>query len=248
MVRVSMSEPKVWKTFVSSVTALIEEAAFVFSPEGVRMKAMDPSKISLVEFELSPKAFDEFNVKEKTVVGIKLTEFERALSRMKSKDQLILDVDTEKNRLNLVFKGASTRRLGIPLLSMEEEELPEPKLSFAAKVVVRAEVLKDGLKDAEMIAENVRLSADKKSFSLTAESDRGSSELVLSTGDEGLISLEVSEPATAIYSVRYLKDMTSGASASDNITLKFSTDLPLEIDFNVENGKFRYLLAPRVEA
>jgi len=242
-----MKDPKIWKTFVSSVTALIEEAAFTFSPDGVRMKAMDPSKISMVDFELSPDAFDEFKVKERVVAGVKLTEFERALSRMKSKDQLTLEVDTEKNRLNLIFKGASTRKLGIPLLSAEEEEFPEPKLNFAAKVTLQASVLKDGLKDAEMVAENVRLNADKNSFSILAESDRGTSELVLSKGDEGLVGLDVSEPATAIYSVRYLIDMVGGTSPSDQVTLKFSTDLPLEIDFGVANGRFRFLLAPRVE-
>jgi proliferating cell nuclear antigen len=248
MSKVSMSDPKVWKTFVSSVTALIEEAAFSFSPDGIKMKAMDPSKISMVDFELSPEAFDEYSVKEKTVIGIKLTELERALSRMRSKDRLTLEIDTEKNRLNLVFKGASTRKLGIPILSMEEEEFPEPKLNFTAKVTVQADVLKDGLKDAGMVAENVRLHADKNSFSIVAESDRGTSELVLAKGDEGLIDLSVSEPATAIYSVKYLSDMIGGASASDRITLKFSTDLPLEIDFEIANGKFRFLLAPRVEA
>jgi len=246
--KVKIKDPKIWKTFIGSVVGLIDEAAFNFSPQGVKMKAMDASKISLVDFELSPKAFDEFEVKEKTIVGVKLLDLERTLSRMKSSDELILEVDTEGGHLNLIFKGASTRKLGIPLLNVEESDFPEPKLTFTAEATVKAGVLQDGLKDAKMVSEHVRFTADKEGLVMSTEADRGSTELKLSKGDEGLIALKVTQPTSSMYNVKYLEEMLGGASATDEVTLKFSTDLPLELDFKVEGGKLKFLLAPRVES
>jgi len=243
-----MAEPKIWKTAVGAIVELIEEAAFRFTPKGVSLRAMDPSRIAMVDFELPAEAFDEYDVNDEVIIGVNLVEFDKALKRMKSGEELTLEVSEDRSKLLLTFKGASTRKLGLPLIDMEEEQVPEPKIAFTAEVRITAEVLEDGLRDAEMVSESVLMSAKKGEFVISAESDRGSTELRLKEGDLALTGLEVQQPTSARFSLEYLLKMIKGASSSDEIILRLGTDLPLEMEIKLEKGKLRFFLAPRIEA
>ncbi len=250
MIYARMAESKVWKTCVGAMVNLIEEAAFKFAPEGVKMRAMDPSHVALIDFELPAEAFAEYKVKQPVVLGVNLAEMNKIISRAKADDELIFELDQERNRLGVTFKGASTRKLSLPLIDIGEAELPEPKIQFTAKVDVQAGVLQDGLKDAEVVGDSVRFEINDGGFFIAAESDRGTAELKLAKGDKGLLELNVDQPARAAFNTKYLSDMTRSASSSDSMKINLGTDLPVQLDFPVAEGKgrLRFLLAPRIEA
>ena len=249
MVSVRMAESKVLKTCIGMMVNLIEEAAFKFTPEGIKMKAMDPSHIALVDFELPVTAFVEYNVKQPTVLGINLLEMNKIMSRGKAEDELILEFDEKQNRMGLTFKGVSTRRLSLPLIDVREAELPEPKLQFTATAEVLAGVIQDGLKDAEIVGDNVRFEMSDNGLVISAESEKGTTELKLGKGDKGLAKLNVKQPAGAMFNIKYLADMTKAASSTEVITINLGMDLPVQLDFPVAEGrgKLRFLLAPRIE-
>jgi len=226
MVSVRMADSKTWKTCVGAMVNLIDEAAFKFTPDGIKMKAMDPSHVALLDFELPASAFEEYKIKQPTTLGIGLTEMNKILARAKAEDELALELDEEKNRLTLTFKGVSTRRLSLPLIDVSEAELPEPKLQFTATA------------------------ESEDGFFLSAESDKGTSELKLRKGDQALPKLSVKQPAHAMFNIKYLSDMAKAAGSSDVITINLGTDLPIQLDLQVAEGKgrLRFLLAPRIEA
>jgi proliferating cell nuclear antigen len=248
--KASMDDSKLWKTCISAIANLIDEAAFKFTPKGVEMKAMDPSHVALVDFELPAKAFVEYDVKEETVLGIDMAEMSKIMSRAKAEDKFILELDEEKNRLTFTFRGASTRRFSLPLIDIGEAELPEPKLQFTASVEVVAGAAQDGLRDAELVGDNVRFEVSEKEFRMFSESDTGSAEMKLSKGDEGLKKLDVKQPARSMYNINYLDNMTKAASSDDVITVNLGSDLPIQFNFPIAEGKgrLRFLLAPRIEA
>jgi len=250
MVSARMADSKIWKTCVGAMVNLIDEAAFKFTPEGIKMKAMDPSHVALLDFELPASVFEEYKVKQPTTLGIGLTEMNKILTRAKAEDEFILELDEEKNRLALTFKGVSTRRLSLPLIDVREAELPEPKLQFTATADVVAGVIQDGLKDAEIVGDNVKFELSEDGFFLSAESDKGTSELKLHKGDQGLLKLNVKQPAHAMFNIKYLSDMTKAAGSSEVIVINLGTDLPIQLDLPVAEGKgkLRFLLAPRIEA
>ncbi len=248
--KVMMKDSKVWKTCVGTMVNLIEEAAFKFTPEGVKTKAMDPSHIALLDFELPASAFVEYTVKQPMTLGINLVEMDKVLSRAKSEDELTLELDEKMSRLTLIFKGTSTRKLSLPLIDIREAELPEPKIQFTATAEILAGVMQDGLKDAELISDNVRFELSEGGFFISAEGDKGSAELKLSKGDKGLVKLDVKEQARVMFNIKYLSNMTKAAGISDPITVNLGTDLPIQLDLAIAegNGRLRFLLAPRVES
>lgn len=250
MVTAKMADSKIWKTCVGAAVNLIEEAAFKFTPEGIKMRAMDPSHVALVDFELPAGVFVEYDVKQPAVLGINLAEMNKIMSRTKPQDELIFELDQERNRLGLTFKGASTRRMVLPLIDVSETELPEPKIQFTAKAEVLAGVLQDGIKDAEVVGDNVGFAINDDGFFISAESDKGTAELKLVKGDKALVKLDVRQPASATFNIKYLSDMTKAASSSDIMIINLGTDLPIQLDFPVAEGKgrLRFLLAPRIES
>jgi proliferating cell nuclear antigen len=247
MVKAKMSDPKIWKTAIGSITTLIEEAAFKFTPKSVSMRAMDPSHISMVDFELPAEAFDEYDVRDEVIVGVNLVDLDKILGRMRNDDSLLLEIPDDKSRLLVTFKGTSTRKLGIPLIDVEEEKIPEPKIQFTAEVKLPAGVLKDGLKDAEMVSDSVQMIAEKGLFIMKAEGDKGVSEMRLEEGDRGLSKIDVQRPASAKFGLEYLLKMLKEASSDDEITLRLGTDLPLLMEINIGKGGIRFFLAPRIE-
>ena len=171
------------------------------------------------------------------------------MSRGKAEDELIIELDEKQNRLALTFKGTSTRRLSLPLIDIRETDLPEPKLQFTAAAEVVSGVIHDGLKDAELVGENVSFELSKDGLRISAESDKGSAELKLEKGDKALTKLDVKQEARAVFNIKYLSDITKSAGSNDPITINLGTNLPIQLDFPIAggNGRLRFLLAPRVE-
>ncbi|MEM3402019.1 MAG: proliferating cell nuclear antigen (pcna) [Candidatus Hadarchaeales archaeon] len=247
MVRVRMKSPEVWKTFVKSVVNLIGEGAMKFESDGVKMKAIDPSRAVLVDFHLKKDAFEAYEVKESKLVGVKFDELEKVLSRAKSDDELIMELDETQGKLAITFKGASTRKLSIPLISVDERELPEPKIQFTAEVEVTGEVIQDGLKDAEMVGETIKFIVDKDEFQMIGEGTEGRSELKLSKGDKGLVKISVQQPAKSKFGLKNIAEITRGVKGSDVVKISLGTDIPLQLELPLENGKLRFFVAPYID-
>lgn len=248
-VKARMESSELWKNCIGPISKLIEEAAFTFTPEGVKMKAMDPSHVALVDFELSAEGFDEYDVKGTRVLGMNLKEMSKFFSRAKKNDELVFGFQEGENRLDLTFKGTSTRKFTLPLLEIEEEELPEPELDFTASAKVLAGMVKDGLKDASLVTDKVRFELLEENFLMTTESDTGSTEMKLSEGGEGLQELEVDKTARAMYNIGYLNDIIKVASSKDIVEIHLGPDLPLRLNFSMAegNGRLKFLVAPRIE-
>ena len=73
--------------------------------------------------------------------------------------------------------------------------------------------------------------------------------LRLGLSKEQLIHL-TPETVSSLYSLEYIAAMSKGMSHAENITLNMGKNYPLQIVFEVAEGKAKvsYLLAPRIES
>ena len=240
---------KTWKTCVAAMANVVDEVGLKLTPEGVKAKAMDASHVSLVDLDLPANAFDEYDVKTATVLGVNLAELGRVMSRAKPDDELTIELDEQTNRLALAFKGASSRKFELPLIDIAETELPEPKLQFTASATISAGQLQDALKDAELAGETVRLGLGTEGFAVTTEGDARSAEFALEKGSEGMVAHDVKQPAKAMYARANLSNIVKAAAPADTVTIQLGNNLPVQLDYPVADGKgrLRFLLAPRIE-
>ncbi|MEM1515811.1 MAG: proliferating cell nuclear antigen (pcna) [Candidatus Bathyarchaeia archaeon] len=249
MFKARISDAKTFKSVMDAISTVVDEATFIVGPGGIRLRAMDPSRVAMVDWEMQKTSFDEYEADGELKICINLSEFKKVLKRAGKDDIIELSLGEEGNQLQVKIRGRYTRTFTLPILEAGEEEVLEPNLTFNVKVTLTADDFYDTLRDAELVSDNIRLEANEEGLTMNAKGDVAGTRIEMKKGSDALLSVEVKEPSKATFSLSYLTDIVKAASdTSDIVTLEFSTDMPLRLDFRQRyDGKLIYLLAPRVE-
>lgn len=239
-----------FKKCIDAIAVLIDEAEFLVSKNGLELRATDPSQISMVDFKLDAKAFKKFDVAEKESIklGIDLDYLSQIMSRANKGEELTLSLNPEKTLLKVVFKGVSTRSFAVPLIDISSSQLPNPKIEFEAELKMNASILKDALKDAELISSHVSLFVDKKRFLVEAHSSKGSVLNETLKDEKSIKEFKVSNDAKSMFPLEYLQDMLKAADPTSEIELKLRTDAPVQVSYHIGKASIQYFLAPRIES
>lgn len=249
MIRLGMENPKVLKTCMSAVASLVEEAAFIASPDGLKLRTMDATHTVLLDLDLPACAFSRFEVEKQTTIGVKLAEMNKVLSRAKPNDGMLVEFDEQAGRMAISLSGPPQRRFNVPVIEVESVSYPDPKIAFPATAEVQAGILQDGVKDAELVrASPVKIEIAESGLRMWADGANGSSELRLETASKALANLKVASPTQAGYSPERLGGILSVCAPNDTVGVSLGTDMPIRVDCAVGSGKLRFLLAPIVEA
>lgn len=245
----AFTDARLWKNIVDALSSLVDEVVFIADENSLRARAMDPSHVAMVDFELPKAAFNEYECSGEVKLGINLEDMSRIMRRAGGGDELELSFYPEKNKLNVTFKGTSIRTFKIGLLDLTHEETPVPSIKFNAEIKMTADALKEALKDAEVVSDHVEVEASSEELKITASGDTGGVEVKLDKSSDALLELNVTEESKAMYALSYLMDMMKATAASDTVTVQFSTSMPIKLEFNIiGGGRLTYWLAPRIEA
>jgi len=249
MFKVKMADPRLLRNLMNSIATLVDEATFDINPEGIKLRAMDPSRVAMIDFELPKTVFDEFICDQPTKMCINISELLKLLKRSGKDDFIELSLDEKTGKLQITLIGKYTRTFTMPTLETAEEEVPTPKLTFNVKAKVTTDGLKTAIDEASLVSDHVRLEADSEKIVMRATGDIMGAVIELKKGSDALLDIEVTEPSKATYSLSYLSEIIKAASATSDIaTLEFSTDMPIKMDFQQpREGKLTFYLAPRIE-
>ncbi len=248
-----LKEVGILKSIIDVLTSIIDEAAnFMAKPDGFGIIAMDPSHVSMVDFFLPKDVFDKYECDSKVKIGVNISNLNKLLKRVGSSDELTLKLTEKGNKLQLKFKGKSTRTFSLNLIDIEEEEYPSPKMQFNAKIILDdPNLLSEAIKDAELFSDHVKLDTDTKKFTIFAKGDNGEVEVDI-PGEREALTLEVKESSSSLYPLSYLTSIIKVGSVTDNLILEYSSEMPMQMLFKLKkigeaNGFIKYFLAPRVE-
>lgn len=234
------------KAAIDSVVSLVEEGQFEVGADGLYLKAMDPSQISMVSFVMPKAAFIEYNVPETQKIGVNISQLSNVLSRGKKGEKAELSV--EEGRLVIKFFGEKHRRIfKVPLIETGERVQREPKIEFKNYAKIKAESLKETLKDAKLISSHVRLQLTPDLFMVDVRGENGDVKAEFEKGDPEIVELSSNEPAKATFPLQYLEDMVKATSSGTIVMISMETDRPLKLEYELDGAKVVYYLAPRIE-
>lgn len=243
------SDARDWRYIMEGLEAIIEEASFIADREALRLRALDPSRIGMVDLYIPKDSFEIFEIDEDKVrIGINFDDLNKILKRAKSDEKVLFSV--EGGRVRITFTGKAERAFSLPLIDVVGEELPIPRVSFDVTAKMLSDTLRDALKDAEMISDTVRFVAEEDVLKITARSDKGEVEAKFSEMGGSLLEYSVKQPSASSYSLKYLNDIIGKAyRISEIVTVEFSSNKPLSLTFDIATGgTLKYFLAPRLEA
>jgi proliferating cell nuclear antigen len=234
-------EARLWRDIVTTVSSIIEEAPFEVKKDGITMRAMDPSHISMLDIEIPKELFDEFSCEEEISLGIDMDEMSKVMNRAKTSDILVLEAD--ESRIHLTFIGESTRKFGLPLIDVLEKRSNLPDVPFTATIKAAAEIFQDGIKDASVVADHITFETKKDKFIIRAQGDM--SDIKTVNEKDTMIEYDVKEEARSTFNLSYLSDIAK--SLYGTVGAKLGTDVPLMLEFEIDKAHVTFILAPRIE-
>lgn len=243
MFKAIVGDTKAWKSSIEAIAALIDEGTFQIDKEGMKLRAMDPSQIALVDFELPARAFEVFEIENPITLTIDFSELSKITKRIRTEDRIELNYDG--HNLKLIFQGQTKREFNLGVLESTTTATKEPNIEFTAKIKFGSTIFKEALKDAELVSNHVALSITNEGFSIESRGDTGS--VNISFPEENILAKEVKENARAVFSLTHLDNLLKAADPGSIIVLSLRTDAPLRLEYAIGEGRVVYYLAPRIE-
>jgi proliferating cell nuclear antigen len=247
--KVKITDAKLLRDMFQAIAILVDEATFNLNPEGIQLRAMDPSRVAMIDFQWPKTIFDEYQCDQPQKMCINITELLKLLRRTGREEAIELSLNPETPKLQIAITGRYTRTFTMPTLEPQEEEVPTPKITFKAQAKTTTDGLRQAIEDAQLVSDHVRIEADTEKLTLTATGDLMGATIELKKGSDALLDLQTQEPVKATFSLSYLAEIIKAASSTSEIaTLQFANDMPIRIDFHQpKEGKLTYYLAPRIE-
>ncbi|MDO8553256.1 MAG: proliferating cell nuclear antigen (pcna) [Candidatus Micrarchaeota archaeon] len=241
-----VQEAPALKAAVDTISSLVEEGVFEIKKDGLHLKAMDPSQISMVSFTMLKSAFVEFNVDEERKIGVDINQLSNVLARGKRGEKAELTL--EEGRLVVKFYADKRKRtFKIPLLEMGDSIQKEPKIEYQSFAKISADALKEAFKDAKLISSHVRFVLEPSALIIEVKGEAGDVRSEFESGGGEVSEIKAGANAKATFPLQYLEDIVKGSNAQSQITINLETDRPLKLEYEIEGARVVYYLAPRIE-
>jgi len=244
--RLVVQDAPALKSAIDSIVCLVEEGQFEVKADGLYLKAMDPSQISMVSFSMPKEAFLEYSVPEEMKIGVDIGQLANVLARGKKGEKAELSI--EEGRLVVRFMGEKHKRtFKVPLIETGDRVQKEPKIEFKNTARIRADALKETLKDAKLVSSHVRLQLSSEQMIVDVRGENGDVKAEFDRGSPELAELTVQGGAKATFPLQYLEDMVKATNSSSLVGINLETDRPLRLEYDMDGARVTYYLAPRIE-
>ena len=246
MFEVEISNIDPFRNLIKALSVIVEEGTFNMNEAQMKLLAMDPSHVAMVDFELPGEFFDKYECEGEPRLTLNIGEFLRFLDRVDRDEKVNISLDEDKARLVIRCKrGGSSRRFAMPILEPLDEDVPQPKIFFKASTRLLTQSLRRAIRDAGLVSEHVKMEVNGDVFNISATGDMGSAFSEWQKDSDELLDIKAEEDSNATFTLSYLNDIVNAVhSSSEVVNLEISTDMPIKMDFELPQGRLIYYLAP----
>lgn len=245
------------KKITEAMKDLVTEANFDCSTTGISLQAMDSSHVSLVALLLRADGFDHFRCDRSMSLGINLASMGKVLKCCNNDDIVTLKADDNTDAMTFMFENTTQDRISdfeLKLMDIDSEHLGIPETEYKSTIKMPAGEFQRICRDLSVLGDTVTIAVGKEGvkFSVTGEMGSGNMTIrpndTVDTKEEEKVSIEMDEPVTLNFALRYLNFFTKATSLSGSVVLNMSKDVPLVVEYRIEElGHIRFYLAPKIE-
>jgi proliferating cell nuclear antigen len=229
-----------------------DEASFIAKNNGIHYRTMDYSHISLLDIVIPKDAFQHYSCEVEpadTVFTVKPEELLKVLKRIDKDETVEITVDGE----DITIRSISVRK---PLtyktksLSNEYNELPLPNITYAVKVNIQHNALKEALEDLYLLTDTVRIITDREKVRFNTVNEKDEEMTIEYEHNRQAVMiymLDGKSECKCVYSIPALLNMLK-AVETKYVVLQYNERLPLRLQFLLPfKCEMHYYLAPRAE-
>lgn len=224
-----------WKTIISALCTITDEAEFKLFDDGISFKILGADKAQFLSFTWTKQTLKEFSYSGIERIGFYTLDFDKILKRF-DKDDLITMTIADSKYLRI---SSDTKSFDLRLVQIALNDMNEPKVD-AATVAFRIAV--DKLKS---IVADITIFSDDVVFDGSLGVFRGSGE----SGNTVIKSEElVGHTGSSTYLIKHLQSILSEMTGLvEFINIKTGHNWPLVMDMEIPDvGNLRYIIAPKV--
>jgi len=224
------------------------ESVLRFGREGLSSSMVDSANVLMVAVDLDAEAFTRVG-DGKFPAGINLDKISENLNFGGPEDAAVLEYDEETRKMHIeVGEGYDAEMALIDPDSIRNE--PDiPDLELSNEVIVTGRAIKRGIKAADLVSDHVHVRGDVDEgvwFEAQGDTDENRYRF---TGDE-VRHANVTETATSIFSLDYLKDVKKEIPSDAEVRLRFGDEFPIKLNYAFADGhgSVEHMLAPRIQS
>lgn len=236
---------------INSIQAVADEGTFKITSEGIKLVAMDPAHISLIDFELSSSAAEEYVCEGELQMTVSLSELLKLLKYTKSGESLTLSYNEKEKKLEIILvdaTGSKQRIFTLNTLETVEARSVTPRLTFDAKARASSVAVRDAIRDCRALSDYVKITINPDEVIFSARGELGGAQIKLTRTGAAIYEIETDKEVWANFSINYLeKIVKAGSALSDETIMELTTNKPIKLGFPIPSGKLEYLIAPRIE-
>jgi len=216
---------------------------------------MDNFHVVLVSMLLRADGFSPYRCDRNIALGINLNSLTKVLRCAQNEDMVTLKAEDSPDSLNLVFENTENDRISeydIKLMDIDQEHLGIPETEYSASITLPAAEFQRICRDLNQLSESVAIEATKEGVKFACSGDIGNGSVTLRSHQniekpELSTKIDLTEPVALTFSLKYLVNFCKASSLSPTVTLSLSNEVPLLVEYKMDNGYVRFYLAPKID-
>lgn len=239
--QLKLDNPKILADMISIISELVTEVKLKISKDGLSVTAIDPANVAMVYFKLPSDLFSQFELQNDEILGINLENLKAVLRRSQLGSSLTLS--KQDNTLQIGIQDKVKRDFTLSLIDLDVEEKELPVWEFKSVIKMPSDSFVEVVEDCSVVSDACTFLAEPNKFTVEAKGPLNSARAQFSSDE-----IEIhSDFSTARFSLEYLNKFIKGAKISSNVSINFSDNHPMRVNFPTGNVMLSFILAPRIE-
>lgn len=226
----------------NAIAAVAEDATFTANPEGLQIRTMDPSHVTVLDIAYANSDFEIFECPSEIKFGVRASEISKAIKKLGKKDDDQITITLTDNTMIKLQSGE--RFYEFRLLEASSGSTPLPKLRFTGSITMPHAYFKEILAAVEVINNAITIAADGDTVKLggIGETNGEFWETIRHQPDSlPPTVVELKEQSKATFSLDYIKGVINAVNI-DSIKINVADKMPVLFQM----GRISYFVAPKV--
>jgi len=244
------------KSLFDTLKEIIHDVTLTFDHTGIRISAMDGSKVSLVHLKLDAEAFEEYHCPKKHDIGINVLNMFKLLRSAGSHDSILLRyLANNPHVLEIViqnFDKNSVTKFNMKLIEIDSVYIEVNDIDFDTIVTIPSNYFQRLCRDMSDITDYLRIikKGDELSFNSDFESstDFASQSTVIGNSSTGTIQTLDQADYDNKFSLKYITGFCKASGLSSVVELYLKESYPLILKYSVGGiGSLKFIIAPSID-
>ena len=253
IIEVKTVQTNAFKTLCEALKEILTDTNLIFSDDGIKIIAMDPSHTILVHLKLDHTSFEEYYCSEKTVVGVSMLNFFKLIKTMTNNDTLTLFIEkSDVNKLGIRIENGeknSMTNYKLNLMDLNEEQISIPPAAFESIITLPSSDFQKICRDMSNLSDTIEIKSVGSNLIFSCSGNFASQETIIGQTSSGLAFVKNADNTDinqGYYNLKHLVLFTKCTNLCNQIEMYMKNNFPIVIKFSVGSlGSLKLALAPQ---